>query len=180
MSHPLRVVAHLGDVVKDLLQGPIDLDAFFDTHGSASCAPNTFSAAMMPPHEALRTASTLYSPNCRQGVFSEAPIHPLGYLCVRTRAKGSFCNRLQNSSIHLATPLNEYFPPHLFAEIITQVYTRQIPFTKNFLYLRTFSQLRGNSSVVKSNLLKRCLTPLFAYIRGLKPVFNCCIISACR
>src|SRR5215210_3453625 len=59
MSHPLRVVAHLGDVVKDLLQGPIDLDAFFDTHGSDSCAPNTFFAGMMPPHEALRASSRL-------------------------------------------------------------------------------------------------------------------------
>src|SRR5687767_6403223 len=43
MSHPLRVVAHVGDVVENLLQGPSDLDAFFDTHGSASCAPKTFS-----------------------------------------------------------------------------------------------------------------------------------------
>src|SRR5919112_2514025 len=50
MSHPLRVVAHVGDVVEDLLYGPIDLDAFFDAHGSASCAPNTFSTAMMPAH----------------------------------------------------------------------------------------------------------------------------------
>src|SRR5215208_2730802 len=64
MSHPLRVVAHLGDVVEYILQGSIDLDAFFDTHGSASCAPNTFSAAMMPALEALRGASTLYSPYC--------------------------------------------------------------------------------------------------------------------
>src|SRR5215218_1870799 len=70
MSHPLWVVAHVGDVVENLLQGPIDLDAFFDTHGSASCAPNTFSAAMMPAHEVLRAGSTFYSPKCVEGVFS--------------------------------------------------------------------------------------------------------------
>src|ERR671910_3647569 len=62
MSHPLRVVAHVGDVVEDLLQGPIDLDAFFDAQGRASCAPNTFSAAMMPAHDALLYASTHLSP----------------------------------------------------------------------------------------------------------------------
>src|SRR5215217_3204604 len=71
MSHPLRVVTHLGDVVEDLLQGPIDLDAFFDAHGSASCAPNTFSAATVPAHEVLRAGLTLYSPKCVEGAFCE-------------------------------------------------------------------------------------------------------------
>jgi hypothetical protein len=37
------------------LKGPIDLDAFFDTHGSASSVLRTpFSAAMMPAPGALR------------------------------------------------------------------------------------------------------------------------------
>src|SRR5918999_65182 len=77
MSHPLRVVAHLGDVVEGLLQGPIDLDAFFDTHGGASCAPNTFSGAMMPAHEALRAASTLYSPKCLEKMNSRKSIYEI-------------------------------------------------------------------------------------------------------
>jgi hypothetical protein len=32
MSCPLWDVAHLGDVVEDLLQWSIDLDTFFDAH----------------------------------------------------------------------------------------------------------------------------------------------------
>jgi hypothetical protein len=32
----------------------------------------------------------LYSPNFRQDVFSETPIHRLGCLCVRTGGEGSF------------------------------------------------------------------------------------------
>src|SRR5215208_907500 len=63
MGRPLWEVAHLGDVVENL-QGPIDLDALFDAHSSGSCAPNTFSAAMMPPDEVWHAAATLYSPKC--------------------------------------------------------------------------------------------------------------------
>src|SRR5215216_894691 len=39
-----------------------------------------------------------YSPNCRQGVFSETPIHPLGCLCVRTGAKGRLARQRHNST----------------------------------------------------------------------------------
>jgi hypothetical protein len=33
MCHPTRIVADVGDVVENLLHGPVDLDALFDTHG---------------------------------------------------------------------------------------------------------------------------------------------------
>jgi hypothetical protein len=36
MSRPLWEVAHLGDVVEDLLQEPIDLDALLEAHSSGS------------------------------------------------------------------------------------------------------------------------------------------------
>ncbi len=48
-----------------------------------------------------------------KGVFSETPIHPLGCLCVRTGVKGRFCNRLQNTTKHLATRLDGYSPDWL-------------------------------------------------------------------
>src|SRR5215208_4634791 len=51
-----------------------------------------------------------YSPNCRQGVFSETPIHPLGCLCVRTGAMGRFLARGQILSSHLAIRLDGYSP----------------------------------------------------------------------
>ena len=49
-----------------------------------------------------------YSPSCRQGGFPETPIRPLGSLCVRTAAKGSFYRRREISSRHLATRLDRY------------------------------------------------------------------------
>jgi hypothetical protein len=32
MGHPPRVFAHVGDVVENVVQRPIDLDAFLDPH----------------------------------------------------------------------------------------------------------------------------------------------------
>jgi hypothetical protein len=52
----------------------------------------------------------LYSPNCRQGVFPETPIHPLGCLCVRTGAEGRLARRRHHSTRHLATRLDGYSP----------------------------------------------------------------------
>jgi hypothetical protein len=43
-----------------------------------------------------------YSPGCRQDVFSETPIHPLGCLCVRIGAKGRLLAPGVISTSHLA------------------------------------------------------------------------------
>src|SRR5918998_6198340 len=53
-------------------------------------------------------ADPLYSPNCRQGYFSETHIQPLGCLCVRTGSKGRFLAREEISTSHLATRLDRY------------------------------------------------------------------------
>src|SRR5215203_3621511 len=56
----------------------------------------------------VREQGRLYSPNCRQGGFSETAIHPLGCLCVTTGGEGRIVLRRTISSRHLVTRLDRY------------------------------------------------------------------------
>jgi hypothetical protein len=85
----------------------------------------------------------LYSPNFRQGLFSETPIHPLGCLCVRTGAKGRFSRRRDVSSRHLATRLDRYSLLQRFALLLVHYsHRRCTPFTEK-------ACLRVNESMIR-------------------------------
>src|SRR5215217_6106309 len=62
----------------------------------------------LPMAHATARVPAVYTPSCRQGVFSETPIHPFGCLCFRTGAKGRFLARKEISTSHPATRLDRY------------------------------------------------------------------------
>src|SRR5215216_6565414 len=90
-------------------------------------AGKEFTSATCQRHPIL----LVYSPSCRQGLFSETPIHPLGCLYVRTGAMGRFLSRGEISTRYLATPLDGYSfleptpPAQLLQHMIRVVGCRQ-------------------------------------------------------
>ncbi len=78
-----------------------------------------------------RRVRTGYSPNSRQGSFSETPIHSLGCLCVRIGAKGGFLVWVEISTRDLATRLNgdSLLEPTLPAPLLQHRYSSRVPTT---------------------------------------------------